>query len=49
MELWDVYDAQRQPLGKTHVRGVPMAPGEYHLVVFVWVFDGRGRVVMTKR
>ena len=49
MELWDVYDEQRQPLGKTHVRGVPMAPGEYHLVVFVWVFDGRGRVLMTKR
>ena len=49
MELWDVYDEQRRLLGKTHVRGVPMASGEYHLVVFVWVFDGRGRVLMTRR
>lgn len=49
MELWDVYDKERRPLGKTHVRGTPMAKGEYHLVVFVWVFNSHGQVLMTKR
>ena len=49
MELWDVYDENRIPLGKTHVRGVPMKKGEYHLVVFVWVFKSRGELLLTKR
>lgn len=49
MELWDVYDAKRRPLHRTHVRGVPMAKGEYHLVVFVWVFNSRGELLLTKR
>ncbi len=49
MELWDVYDKNRQPVGKTHVRGVPMKKGEYHLVVFVWVFNSRGQVLLTRR
>ena len=49
MEFWDLYDRERRPLGKTHMRGVPLAKGEYHLVVFVWVFNSRGQVLMTKR
>ncbi len=49
MELWDLYDKDRQPLGKTHVRGVPLQKGEYHLVVFVWVFNSQGQVLLTKR
>ena len=49
MELWDLYDKERRPLGKTHLRGVPLAKGEYHLVVFVWVFNSCGQVLMTKR
>lgn len=49
MELWDLYDKDRKPLGKTHVRGVPLKKGEYHLVVFVWVFNSTGQVLMTKR
>ncbi len=49
MELWDVYDKDRKLVGKTHVRGVPMKKGEYHLVVFVWVFNSQGQVLLTKR
>lgn len=49
MELWDIYDAERRPLNKTHVRGNPMREGEYHVSVFVWVFNGAGQVLMTKR
>lgn len=49
MELWDLYDQQRRPLGRTHKRGMPLQKGEYHLVVFVWVFNNRGEVLLTKR
>lgn len=49
MELWDVYDAQRRPLGKTHRRGTPMPHGEYHLIAFVWIFNSRGQLLLTKR
>ena len=49
MELWDVYDENRSPLGRTHARGRRMRKGEYHLVVFVWVFNSRGELLLTKR
>lgn len=49
MELWDVYDENRTPLGKTILRGTRMKKGEYHLVVFVWVFNSRGELLLTKR
>ncbi len=49
MELWDVYDENRRLLHRTHVRGVPMRKGEYHLVVFVWVFNSCGQLLLTKR
>ncbi len=49
MELWDLYNVRREPLGRTHRRGTPMRRGEYHLVVFVWVFNGRGKLLLTKR
>lgn len=49
MEIWDVYDENRIPLGKTIARGDRMKKGEYHLVVFVWVFNSRGQLLLTKR
>lgn len=49
MELWDLYDAERRPLGRKHLRGRPMKKGCYHLAVFVWVFDRHGRLLLTKR
>ena len=49
MELWDVYDANRKPLHRTHVRGLPMRSGEYHLTAFVWIFNSAGEVLLTKR
>lgn len=49
MELWDLYDKKRRPLGRTHVRGVPLEKGTCHLVVFVWVFSDDGKVLLTKR
>ena len=49
MELNDVYDENRQLTGRTHKRGTPWQPGEYGLVVCVWVYDGRGRILLTRR
>jgi len=48
-ELFDMYDVNRNSLGHTHPRGVPIKNGEYHIVVQVCVLDARGRLLMTKR
>lgn len=49
MELWDVLDDQRRPLHRTHERGQPTSPGEYHTVVSVWTVDSRGNILLTLR
>ena len=48
-EYNDVYDESRRKTGKTHLRGTPWQKGEYGLVVCVWVYDGRGRLLLTRR
>lgn len=49
MELWDLYDADRQKTGRLAVRGQKLAPGEYHLIVHVCIFDDAGRLLIQKR
>lgn len=49
MELWDLFDKERRPLGRTHERGLPLPAGAYHLAVFVWVFNSRGQTLLTRR
>lgn len=49
MERNDVYDARRHPTGKTHIRGTRWKKGEFGLVVCVWVYDGDGRFLLTRR
>ena len=48
MELWDIYDADRQKTGRLHQRGLPLAPGEYHLIIDVCTV-ARGRLLLTRR
>ncbi len=48
-ERWDVYDAERRPLGRTHRRGDPLPDGDYHLVVQVWMRNSRGEFLLTRR
>ena len=45
----DIYDENRMLTGRLHKRGTPWRPGEYGLVVCVWVYDGRGKVLLTRR
>lgn len=49
MELNDIYDKDRNLTGRTHRRGTPWRKGEYGFVVCVWVYDGKGNVLLTRR
>ena len=48
-ELWDVYDENRNPTGRIHRRGDFLSPGDYHLVVHIWLQNPDGRLLLTKR
>lgn len=45
----DIYNEHRERTGKLHQRGTPWESGEYGLVVCVWVYDGRGHFLLTRR
>ncbi|WP_174614824.1 NUDIX hydrolase [Virgibacillus ihumii] len=49
MELWDMYDKDRRKTGRTHERGVPLAIGDFHLVVSVWIVNDDGDFLISKR
>lgn len=49
MERNDIYDKDRNLTGRTHTRGTPWQKGDYGLVVCVWVYDGHGRLLLTRR
>ena len=49
MEFNDIYDKDRNLTGRIHKRGTPWRRGEYGLVVCVWVYDGSGKVLLTRR
>lgn len=49
MEYNDIYDEKRRRTGRLHRRGTPWKNGEYGMVVCVWVYDGQGKVLLTRR
>ncbi len=49
MELWDLIDGERKPLGRTHIRGQHMEPGTYHVVVCVWTVNSSHKILITLR
>lgn len=48
-EYNDIYDTYGNVTGRVHRRGSSWKPGEYGLVVCVWVHDGRGNLLLTQR
>lgn len=49
MELWDLYDKERNNLDKTIIRGNAHPAGTYHLVVNIWVMNSRNQLLLTLR
>ena len=49
VEYNDIYDKNRNLTGRIHKRGTPWRAGEYGLVVCVWIYDGRGNLLLTRR
>ena len=49
-ERWDLLDENGSFLGKTVVRNkAQFKPGEYHLVVHIWVISSDGKVLLQRR
>ena len=49
MEWNDIYDENRRRTGRVHRRGTRWHTGEYGLVVCVWVYEGKGNLLLTRR
>jgi isopentenyldiphosphate isomerase len=49
MELWDVYDINRNKTNKTMVRGEAFEKDSYHLVVHVCVFNSKDEMLIQQR
>ena len=49
MELVDLYDEDRLPLGRMAERHAPKGPGEYRTVIHVCVFNSRGQLLIQRR
>ena len=49
MELWDLYSENREPTGKTHIRGDEIPNGFYHVMVHVWIRNSKGEYLISQR
>lgn len=49
MEVWDLVDKCRNPLGKFHTRGTELPPSEFHVVVEIVTINADGRILLTQR
>lgn len=48
-ELWDLYDCNRNKTGRTRERDPHLPEGTYHIVVHVWMRNGKGEWLISKR
>jgi len=49
MELWDLYNENRELTGRDHIRGEEVPQGYYHLVVHVWIRNSNGEYLISQR
>ena len=49
MELWDLYDIDRNKLGETAQRGDGLPEGIYHVVVHLCIFNDQGQLLIQQR
>ena len=48
-ELWELYDGNKRPTGKTLLRGQQIPNGFWHIIVDVWTIAADGRLLLTRR
>ena len=48
-EIWDLYNENRELLGKDHIRGEQLTIDGYHLVVHVWIRNSKGEYLISQR
>jgi len=48
-EIWDLYNENRELLGKDHIRGEQLPVDGYHLVVHVWIRNSKGEYLISQR
>lgn len=48
-EIWDLYNENREPLGKDYIRGEQLPIDGYHLVVHVWIRNSKGEYLISQR
>lgn len=48
-EIWDLYNENRELLGKDHIRGKQLPIDSYHLVVHVWIRNSKGEYLISQR
>lgn len=49
MELWDLYDENRNALHQTYPRRIPLPEGTYHLVADIWTVNQEQKFLITQR
>lgn len=49
VEVWDLYNENREFLGKDHIRGEQLPINGYHLVVHVWIRNCKGEYLISQR
>lgn len=48
-EFWDVYDKDKNKLGKISKRGDPLGDDEFHLVINAWIKNNENKFLITQR
>ena len=49
MEVWDLYDMNRQKTGETMIRGYKIPEDRYRISVHVAIFNGEGKMLIQQR
>ena len=49
MEIWDLYDKNRNKTGLEHIRGNDLPDDLYHLVVHIWIKNSNGKYLISQR
>ena len=49
VEYWDLYDANRNFLGRTIKRGEPFGENEFYVCCEVWIVNSKNQMLVTQR